>query len=389
MWQAGASRVGGWLYRLYWAAVLVAAGVVVLFTLFPQVLAGFHTSLFVLQVLPVPVRPQAWFTSDPVRAEVSYPRPNNGAGVADVYRIPDGQQRAAVLVFLGANAAGRDDPDVINLGNALARAGYVVLFHWSPTMGERNNIDIAEVENLVWAFQYLREREYVDRARVGLAGFSVGGSFAMVAAADPRIRDQVAFLNSFGAYYDAEAFFLQIASRSQFVNGEVLPWEVDPLTRRVFANELIELVADPVEQDLLTRRFLEYQEGLEAELDRLSPEAQRVRQLLEGTDVAEARRLYRSLPQEFLDNMERISPRTHLEGLQARLLILHDQGDRLIPVGESRRLAEALRGRENFTYTETRVFQHVRPGSEGSLWRLAAEGFKLFRHLYTIVRMAY
>ena len=58
-----------------------------------------------------------------MRAEVIYPRAD-GEGVADIYRIPDDRKRAAVLIFLGANAAGRDDPDVINLGQALARTGF-------------------------------------------------------------------------------------------------------------------------------------------------------------------------------------------------------------------------------------------------------------------------
>ncbi|MFQ6027793.1 MAG: alpha/beta hydrolase family protein [Dehalococcoidia bacterium] len=377
-----------WLYRLYWVTGIAVAIVVVVFALFPQVLTGFHTSLFVLQVLDVPIKPQSWFTADPVRVEVTYPRAD-GEGVADVYRIPDNRKRAAVLIFLGANAAGRDDPDVINLGQALARTGFAVMFHWSPTMGERNNIDIAEVENLVWAFQYLKDQEFVDQERVGMAGFSVGGSFAMVAAADGRIRDDVVFLNSFGAYYDARDFFLQIASRSQFFEGQITPWVVDRLTLRVFANELIEVVQDPAERDLLTRRFLDYEEGLETPLAQLSPEAGVSRQLLEGTGLAEAERLYENLPEGFLRDMEGISPKAHLEGLEARLLILHDQGDPLIPVGESRRLAEALQSRGNFKYTETQVFDHVRPGSGGSLWGLAKEGFKLFRHMYTIIRLAY
>ena len=42
-----------------------------------------------------------------------------GVGIADIYRIPDGKKRAAVLLFLGANAAGRDDKDVVKLGDAL------------------------------------------------------------------------------------------------------------------------------------------------------------------------------------------------------------------------------------------------------------------------------
>ena len=164
------------------------------------------------------IKPQALFTKEPVRREVSYPQAD-GTGLADIYRIPDEEDRAAVLIFLGANAAGRDDKDVVNLGNSLARAGFVVMFHWSPTMALRSNIDPVEIDNLVSAFQYLRALEFVDRDRLGMGGFCIGASFALVAAADPRIRDDVVFVNAFGPYFDARDLLMQLASRSRIYQG--------------------------------------------------------------------------------------------------------------------------------------------------------------------------
>ena len=118
--------------------------------------------------------------------EVHYRTPD-GVAVTDIYRLLDGKPRAAALLSLGANDTGRDDPNVVNLGHALALAGCVAMFHWSPTMGLHTNIDPAEPEKLVSAFQYLEERDYVNLDRVGLGGFCIGGSNALVAAADPRI----------------------------------------------------------------------------------------------------------------------------------------------------------------------------------------------------------
>ena len=66
-------------------------------------------------------------------------------------------------------------------------------------------------------------------------------------------------------------------------------------------------------------------------------------------------------------------------------MIMHDRGDRLIPAAESRRLVQALEGRGNFRYTETEVFEHVRPGSDSGTWALISEAFKLYRHMYGIV----
>ena len=376
-----------WVRRLVLGLAALAVALVVFFTVVPQGRAGFHTALFVFQVLDLGFKPQPWLTKEPVREEVSYPQAN-GLGLADIYRIPDGKPRAAVLIFLGANAAGRDDKDVLNLGNSLARAGFVTMFHWSPTMALKHNIDPGEIENLVWAFQYLKAQEFVDPGKMGMGGFCIGASFALVAAADPRINDEVVFLNAFGPYFDASYLLLQVASRSRLYAGQSEPWAPDQLTLRVLANELIETIEDPRGKQVLSRLFLEGQEVPDAVLKDLSLEAQGIRQLMEGTTLERAEEIYQTLPAEFRVSMDDISPSAHVAGLKARLMIMHDRNDQLVPAAESRRLAEALEDRGDFRYTEVLAFDHVRPDSGGSLWQLAKEGAKLYRHMYGIVREA-
>ena len=376
-----------WFLRLFLTIVVLSSLLSLFLTFTPQGRAGFHTVLFVLQILEMPVKPQPWFTKEPVRREVTYPQAD-GIGVADIYRIPDDKERAAVLLFLGANAAGRDDEDVVNLGNALARAGFVAMFHWSPTMALRFNIDPSEVENLVWAFQYLSGSESVDRDRVGIGGFCVGASFALMAAADARIRYDVSFINAFGPYYDAQDLLLQVASRSRLYQGQRDQWEPDSLTLRVLANELIESLTDPREREVMHRLYVERQDIPQSELEGLSGPALRVRRLLDGTTPQEAQVIYGELPAVFLENMRRISPSTYVGDLRARVMILHDRYDRLVPAAESRRLADALELRGDFQYTELLAFEHVRPTSGGGLWELAKEGFKLYRHMYGFLREA-
>ncbi len=376
-------KAGSWVFQ----ALVVLVSLFVLFiALTPQGRAGFHTVLFVSQVLDLPIKPQAWFTDEPLHHEVHYPS-SDGSTVADVYRPDDGRRHAAVVLFLGANAAGRDDPDVVNLGNALARAGYVVMFHWSSAMALRANIEPAETGNLVWAFQYLAEREYVDLDRVGLGGFCVGASFALVAAADPRIRDHVHFVNAFGPYYDARALLLQATSRSVVYDGERTPWEPDSLTIRVLANELIETLEDSADVDLLTRRYMRGENLSPEELDTLSPPARTVARMLDGTTPEDAEALYETLPEGFHADLESVSPSAHVEEIRARLLIMHDRNDRLVPAAESRRLLAATEERGNVHYTEVLAFEHVRP-SGGGVGALLGEAARLYRHMYNIIRIA-
>ena len=377
-----------WLRRLALAAFVVLVALVIFATLTPQGKTTTRTIRFVATVLEFPVNIPSVFTSDPVREELMYPQ-SNGTGVADVYRVQGSGRKAAVLIFLGANAAGRDDEAVVRLGNALARAGFIAMFHWSPTMALQHNIDPNEIENLVWAYEHLREQDYVDPERVGLAGFCVGASFALIAATNQRIRDDVAFVNDFGGYYNARDMLLQISSRSRFYLDEVDPWDPDILTKKVFANEIIEAIDDPFEKDLLTRAFIDNQEVPQEEIDGLSREASAAYILLEGTDLENAQALYDDLPETFKLDMLRISPSTFIGDLNARVAILHDRDDDLVPSVESRRLVDVLNDSgHDHRYTEVLAFEHVRPTSGSGIIDLFREGFNLFRHMYGIIRVA-
>ena len=372
-----------WLLRF---SVVVVLLVTLFLVLTPQGRAGFHTGLFVLQMLEVPIKPQSWFADDTLRQEVNYLTPE-GTVAADVYRLSDGRPRPAVLLSLGANDTGRDDENAVNLGHALARAGYVVMIHWSPTMGLHANIDPAETEKLVWAFQYLEERGYVDRNRVGLGGFCVGASLALVAAADPRIRDRVHFVNAFGPFFDAETLLLQASSRAVVYEGESTPWEPDSLTLRVLANELIETLDDSSDADVLTCHYLKGQAATPVELAALSPSGRTVVRLLEGVEPHEAEALYSTLPSSFHEGLVRVSPSTHVADLRARLFVMHDRNDQLVPAAESRRLVESTRDRINVRYTEFMAFDHLVPGPGGAFTRLG-QAVRLYRHMYDIIRMA-
>ena len=377
-------RGASWLFQL----LVVSGALLALFVaLTPQGRASFHAVLFVSQVLELPVRPQAWFTDEPFRHEAHYPS-SRGASAAHVYRLPDGEPRAAVVLSLGVTAEGLEDPLVVNLGNALARAGIVVMFDWSPDMGQGYQLDPNEPDNLVSAFLYLEGQEYVDRERVALGGFCVGASVALVAAAAPRIRDRVYLVNAFGPYFDARGLVLQAASRSVVYESERTPWEPSPLTMRVMANELIETLDHAGDAALLKHRYANgypdhHTEGLEL----LSQQGRTVSRLLGGVEPEEAEALYSTLPNSLRRDLASISPSVRIADVRARILVLHDRNDRMVPAAESRRLVEAVRERGNFRHTEVLAFDHVTLTDRGA-FTLVSEAARLYRHMYEIVRAA-
>jgi dienelactone hydrolase len=85
------------------------------------------------------------------------------------------------------------------LGEALARSGFTALHYWSPAMRDFR-LDPADVADIASAYDRLLARPDIAPARTGLIGTCVGGAFALMAAADPRIRDRVAFVWAYAPY---------------------------------------------------------------------------------------------------------------------------------------------------------------------------------------------
>ena len=124
-------------YRSYVVVLIGSVALTAMLALFRPATTAIHTAAFAAQVLPGAVQVQPWLAPEPERLQTTYRRDDGTDAEADIYVIADGKRRAGLLIFLGANAAGADDPDVVNLGRALARAGFAVMYYWSPTMGER------------------------------------------------------------------------------------------------------------------------------------------------------------------------------------------------------------------------------------------------------------
>ena len=321
--------------RLYVAQSIIVV-IVAALVLWRPATTAFHTVAFAGEMLPGPLKVQRWLTPEPRRMTTTFLRPDGALDEAEVFVIPGGKQRAAVLIFLGATVHGTDDPEAVKLGWALACTGFAVMFYWSETMGTEARLDAADIPNVVTAFEHLARQEYVDPERVGLAGFSVGASFALAAAADPRIADDIAFVNAFGGYHDLAGLIAQIAAGRALDGATEAPWEVDELTRKVFTNTLL-----------------------------FEPSSHTRDALLESVgSIGQARGLYERLPAGFRSDVAAISPSQYLGHWSDRTVIrvMHDRGDAVIPVGESRRLVAALRRERpdvELYYTETDIFRHV------------------------------
>ena len=127
-------------------------------------------------------------------------------------------------------------------------------------------------------------------------------------------------------------------------------------------------------------------EGTPIVVDALSQHGAAVYRLLEGPAVDETDDLVSQLSPATLESLRLISPSTQIDQLRARVLIMHDREDDLVPSEESKRLADALGPDKRTYHTEFSLFQHVDPTRSVNPPVFARELFKLFLHMYNIIR---
>jgi hypothetical protein len=348
--------------------------------------AALRTGVFLLKVLPMlPSRPLDFITPAPIVEKLEYPTAS-GAALGDVYR-PSGRSRhAGVVVCLGVVPFGVDHPQVPRLGKALARSGFAALMYWSPAMRDFR-LDPEDIENIARAYTRLTEQPYVDRHRSGLLGTCVGGSFALMASASATIRDRVAFVCAFAPYGSLLTLAPNVASGTRESANGRRPWNVDPLTRKVFVHSVTARL--PSAEAARLRNAFEGDAQAHA-LGGLSPDGVAVQAFLLSRTFEAAERGVRALPLYIKRALDELSPTNCLPDIQAPLVaISHDRDDEVIPVDESRRLVAALGHRSGVRYAEFAMFEHADPTKRKiSPLRLLQQLSMFYRWLHAVFRAA-
>jgi hypothetical protein len=215
----------------------------------------------------------------------------------------------------------------------------------------------------------------------------VGGAFALMAAADPLIRDRVDFVCAYAPYASMWTLARDIASATRQRDSVREPWLVDPLTRKVYLHSVTALLQRD-EAAQLRAAFAEPHERLVGPM--LSEDGQAVLPLLTALAPDEAEAALHRLPAALEERLTAMSPLHYIGNVHAPLIVLlHDRDDALIPVSESRSLRDAMAGRSGLRYTEFTVFRHMDPGQgKVSAVALTRELVRLGCAIYALFRLA-
>ncbi len=341
------------------------------------------TGFLVADALTAGGRSAPPFTSEPISEEIEYPFAG-GRAAGTLYRPPDTGKHGAVIMMLGINANLQDEL-LHRFAVLLSRQGVVVLVV-NPQQLKTGRLSREEVESLVGAFRFLQTSPHVEPNRIGFAGFCVGASLSLIAAADPRISSDVKFVNFFGGYYSAQDLVAEMTTHQLRLglDGSLEPWEPNADAERWMADQLIQTVAKADERAFLSR-VARSAGASDSERAALSIHGQVVYDVLANRNPDRTAGYYGRLPLSVREALAQLSPEGQLEWLQAKVYIMHDRQDTYVPYVESRRLWEALALYPRKQFTEFEIFQHMYPNravEPGVFWN---EAGKLYSHLYLLM----
>jgi pimeloyl-ACP methyl ester carboxylesterase len=253
-------------------------------------------------------------------------------GVTGHVYVPD-RPAPAVVLLPGAAPQGKNDPRLVRLALAVARAGRVVLV--PDLILAHRRFDLRDLDRVVRSVLALARHPFV-RGPVSLLGISYGGSFALVAAADPRLAGRLAQVAVFGAYWDLVGVIQAVTTGVTVVGGRGIPWDGHPMAREILEEQAVALAPEQSRDEL--------QAALDGQTDSgsLDPAGRALYELLINRDPGRTAELADRLAPEAREVLTRFSPASVADGIRAPVIAMHARGDPAVPHAESLRLARGL-----------------------------------------------
>jgi hypothetical protein len=383
-----APRRLSWGNYLARGVLVVLALVGLLFSIIPWGRAGLRTIVVVPGLVAARQLAPILATGEPIRHVSETISSQAGPVYLDIWApttapplIPGARQGVLIIPGVGDN---RTTPQLVNLNESLARAGLVVM-----TMTTHSLIDFAlspaDGDATVRAFQTLAHWPGVGATRVGILGLSAGNAPASLAAADPRIRHQIAFLLFFGGFFNVRDLLTDVGRHALLVNGQLEAWEPNSVPLHVLANTIAGTLPEHEGSTLKAAFATSRPTPLTPDqLAQLSPPAAAAYHILAGDQPGQVERNLDAFSPQMQQLLEQLSPSTVVQQIGAPVYLLHDRHDGHVPVTESVNFAAALaRLNHPHNLVEFSIFQHTQVSDTLDIGALLRESPALIRALYT------
>ena len=317
----------------------------------------------------------------------------------------------AWVVLHGLTRRGREHESLDPFARALAASGAAVLVPDIPEWRGLRVAPRAAGTTIRAVAADAADRSFIDPARIGVIGFSFGGTHALMAAADPAVADRVAAVVSWGGYASLRRTLHFAFTGDHELDGASHHLEPDPYGRWIFAGNYLTAVPqhadDAAAADALLwlarkvgeRKIMAWEpatDPLKAEARRRLPPGQQpifdlVAPPTDAAVTAADRQRLAALAERLVAPSVRtdplLEPSDHLDRVGVPVFLAHGREDRLVPWTEMVRLRRALPADRVRHSVVTGLFAH----SFGERWlptpAMAADAVRLGRAIRRLVRL--
>lgn len=331
-------------------------------------------------------RPLLVTTSPPQVKKINI-KTRNGDLAADLYLPSNIKGRRPATIFMFGLTDTFYGPDMVRLSQALARLGIIVLAPHLSVVSENRIVDERVRDDIVDSFMYLEKSDFVDKERIGFMTFCIGGSHALVAAANPKIKDKVAYVQTIAPFYDLTSFGKAAFAGQYLLDENAVAWNANARTRYVFRKEFLSLVP-PEEQSIIYDGIWERHISDEKQ-SLLSEEGKIIWELFNTKDPKRVDSLVDKIDLLNKDRHDSYSPSMHVKDINAPVLIATGIADKYIPISESIKLADKL-GREGkrVYFARLDLLDHGIPSNQLPLRIFMQDLSELWLYIYNVMLVA-
>jgi len=317
-----------------------------------------------------------WLVVEPVKTtELTLTLPS-GVERARMYTPVNHPDAPGMVVVHGVHYLGMDEPRLEAFASAMAACGLRVLTPELPDIKDYH-IGAGSIASIGDTAEWMT-REGGGKP-VGVMGLSFSGSLSLLAAAEPRYKQDIKFVVAVGSEGEmsrvANYYLTGKALRPSGVAEVLAPHEYGAL---VLEYESLQDFVPAPDRDavrLVLRNHLYEDFAAErAALAKLTP-MQRVeaRQLMDTTSAA-TRKMIAESDERHLAEMASVSPDGQLGRLATPVFLLHGEGDNIIPSAETQWLEKDVPPSEMEASLISPVISHLDLDGKGpgfrDQWRL-------------------
>jgi len=318
--------------------------------------AQVRAAVVISSVLEAPILTPA---AEAVSGEPSFEDVPVAGNPALVARPAGGGPWPAIFLANGTVREGRKLPEVRNLAEGFARAGYLVVVPDLPGLTEAR-ITPQTADATTQVAREISGRPDVEDGEVALVGVSTGATLALLAAEDPALRGKISLIAGVAPYSNIKTV-LSVATTGRYrrSDGELIRYEANSFLSYVIARSLV--AALPPGEDKLTlsaelervgRDSPDPLSGLSSRrTDDLRPGARSVVRLLANRNPERFAALYADLPNDVRQDLEELSPLAGTGRIRVPVELATGPRDKYFPPSQSYAL-ERVAPQRRVTVTE-------------------------------------